>query len=951
MGANKHTTHSLFHPSKSLSQLTASEQIQKAVDIRNAPNIVSLDGKGHEVVSYSFDSDTERSQAQLCLGWVIDFSPYKGVYRVQCDGLTVEVTCTDNSGRGLPFSSGNPGVYPPGSRVIVYFRGLDQKSLILGSLPDLGVGKRLFSKQSLYAHANHMWHRIGCRKDQFHAKYADKFLTDYYGDGRPADTPVLGDFNKSNFMGGLINLSMWQLILRSSNSCGIWMNFLDDLMRQVSKNLQIWTPAGQINKYTTAGETFNYEGQALYDWEGLGVLKKPSSLKDWVNLDSNRNNDVRPEGETDNSYRTGVEPNGGKKGENITPFFRFQQYSGFFGHGGLREVRSLPKLENTGTPTTVSGIELGTSFGSETDTSNLNIMDEPKETSQVFRSSVNVSGTYNLQAAGGFSLERTVNMPCFWQKYEPYDEKGDRGDKDFQYCGSAENKAATLKGADVTGEVTQSLAKAVGVTDYHTREKYKPLYGFVGHEESSSGKDYVRVDPEQTRKEPPLSGYIRSLKTQQFMQDLPTVQVPAELKEGQELSYVTRTSGIYTTQDGGFLIRDAYGNEIRTGVNGIELYSVGDVTTVASRRSVTMAGDDLIATANKSLEMTAVQNDIRLQAFHNLETTSGVGGQGRTVIENRGKRELDAWVPEDTWGEDVSNSGIFMLAKSASVITYAKSLFTQCTGDIYSAAVNTWNFSKYKHQTKAGQHASMLIGSKDSEVCRGGFVTEPGKEVSLSNAFHVKGFLSVKNYAAIGSVLYVRDMIAANKSMYIGGSITAAGAIRPSDPRVAERSEDYVGPAAYAVDMVETAQEAGSDIEKETADKLFETVQPLYEEEMVGNVATVAQAGYSGRSQEQTGAGTFLFVMPASVSDTANSDYNKLDDFALDKFYAKLLESDGEGPFPGKTRWQEACCVVSTSTFEGVDPYTSSGQDQVEKYSTPKLVKPNEVFPAIVINQ
>ncbi len=420
-GLNQHTTILDTHPNQTVSQIQNQRLIQTIREIQNAPDAISLSGRGPEATTFDYDRDRRDSEAQLCIGWVVNFNPYDGLYRVQMDGLKTDLVCTDNSGRGLPFAPGTAGKYPADSRVVVYFRGLLEKGIILGSVPDAQDVSRFFSDNNLYAHDTHMWHRIGPRKDRYHAVYAKQFMSDYYGDGRPADTAALGDVSFSNFMGGLIDMSMWQLVLRTSNGCGIWMNFLDDLMRQVSRNFQLWTPAGQVNKYTSGGETFNYEGQALYDWEAIGMLKRPSGLSDWVEVDSFRAADADTETDEENSYRTEVEPIGGADGEKMTPFFRFEQHSGWFGHGGTRDVRSLPIESDT-----------------------INRMDEAKETAQVLRESVNVSGTFNLQAAGGFSLERTVNIPCFWRKYEQYDSEGDRGTEDFRYGDSTEDKTETL---------------------------------------------------------------------------------------------------------------------------------------------------------------------------------------------------------------------------------------------------------------------------------------------------------------------------------------------------------------------------------------------------------------------------------------------------------------------------------------------------------------------------
>ena len=119
-GQNNHNTRTGGHPVQSALQIQIRNLAQKFSDVRNAPAASSLTGRGGEVASFDFDNDLKAGSAQLCVGWVINYDAYKGIYRVQLGGKTVEITCTDNAGRGLPFAPGRPGMYPANSRVIVY---------------------------------------------------------------------------------------------------------------------------------------------------------------------------------------------------------------------------------------------------------------------------------------------------------------------------------------------------------------------------------------------------------------------------------------------------------------------------------------------------------------------------------------------------------------------------------------------------------------------------------------------------------------------------------------------------------------------------------------------------------------------------------------------------------------------------------------------------------------
>ena len=130
---------------------------------------------------------------------------------------------------------------------------------------------------------------------------------------------------------------------------------------------------------------------------------------------------------------------------------------------------------------------------------------------QLFRQSVNVNGTYTLQAAGGFALERMIDFPCYQNKFEPYEDKGDSGDNSYQYLGDSSDKVYTLEAEAGDNTVSKSVVRAMGVDDHYTKEKYKTLYAFIKHQ-----KDYVRVDDQEEHKPEGLNDYLSDLKSNQF---------------------------------------------------------------------------------------------------------------------------------------------------------------------------------------------------------------------------------------------------------------------------------------------------------------------------------------------------------------------------------------------------------------------------------------------------
>ena len=925
--SGRHTTSYSTHPNHQAGRILQKRQYRHLQARTESPNLNSLSGAGSDQMRHDYDSSRNLSLDSLCTGYITGYFPYDGIYTVQLAERKIAVACVDSHGRGLPLSTSRAAAYPPGSRVVVYYRGTEDvsvPSIILGSIPDLADSNRLFSDNTLYTSVNHLHSRIGPRKDLFPDAYSVSYSGHYFGDAQPTDSTCLGDLTFSNFMGGLLHINMWQAILRTSNGCGIWMNFIDELARYVSKNLQIWTPAGQINKYTNGCETYNYSGQALYDWEGLGMLRMPSKKKEWMSVDNERATDL----ETLQTTAEPVEPN-------MSPFFRFEQFNGWFGHGGMVGVKSLPE-----------------------DRPDIFDSRKPLTTSQLFRQTINASGVYTLQSYGGFGFERALSIPCYQSIREQFENDSDGLDEEYQFGGDSEDEVSTLQidPEETDKRIPDNIVKMLGVIDYFIREKYKSLYAFIKHK-----KDYQRVDSFRELKPDSLQPYVSALQTQQFMPSLATVSVKAELFATDEVDFVMRAAGFYFTPDGGILIQDSYGNEIRTGANGIEINSVSDITQTAHRRMVSMSGDDMILTANKSMDLTAVQNDIRVQAYNNTEITGGISGKGRTLIENRGVGEFDAWVDEEDVGEDIETTGLYLISKNASTIHYTDSIFTKCTNSAYYDYTKCWNYAADTYEVKAQAYMAALIGTKEERDSSSGVVLEPGKAACLGE-LNVKDHVTAEKSLNVNGNLILDGNILGGGYIRVGGNVCCKQVSEESDCEVAETQDDGttvdVPVGVYAKNAIQKMMGRYSGITEQEADKLYEDAIQHYDDEKVGHQATIDNVFVSGRNQEQYGTKEYFFIMPDYVNEIDKS--SGVSGFALSGFYEKFDKDDIglEGPFPGKTRWEEECCIVPKSVFSYNDGTTVRANDiydidthnGIKYYVKPELTTPDKVFSAVVIS-
>jgi hypothetical protein len=452
------------------------------------------------------------------VGTVQHSLPYEGSYLVRLINPSMLHTCTGGSGNGSAISVKESGVYAPNTTVICWWNG-DPASpgVILGAIPDSASSPYC---KSVYGTNIHLFGRMGVRKDLVSQKFSTEKDTPYFGDGGAVDVSSLGDFCRSNVMGGLIYMGLLQSIIRVADDCGIWLNHIDGLMRIVARTQQLWTPASAYERLNYANEAFDYKGYVVNTWEMLGRLQKPGGVDDWIKTDPSMLTDTEsPE------HVIGLQES------DSGPFYRAEEFHGWLGQGGMRSFKSLPG---------------GATYKPA----------EPVKTRQLLRETVTNTGNYIMQAAGMLMFSSKLNMPCFQQIKRYGDKENDLLDDGYAAKRDGEWKEA-VEQLEPSGEVHESIEQQLNANEALTQAEYKITQPFELHE-----KDYKRVDYQDSV--PPVQ--VEKLKTEQLLppQKTAEVQIDSEVKVRRTI----REAKFGLTEDGGFLIEDAFGNVVRTGAQG-----------------------------------------------------------------------------------------------------------------------------------------------------------------------------------------------------------------------------------------------------------------------------------------------------------------------------------------------------------------------------------------------
>ena len=141
--------------------------------------------------------------------------------------------------------------------------------------------------------------------------------------------------------------------------------------------------------------------------------------------------------------------------------------------------------------------------------------------------------------------------------------------------------------------------------------------------------------------------------------------------------YDTRHSYISLTPNGGIVLRDAWGSEIIMADGRITFNAAANIEIRSGSSVVVLGGDDVVAKAYNSVDISATNKDVRIKADGNLQMVSmkrGVLVQSKAVSD--GKPD---WKKV---GEDLESSGIVLKADNSTVTVTGMKASIQGTSQV-----------------------------------------------------------------------------------------------------------------------------------------------------------------------------------------------------------------------------------------------------------------------------
>lgn len=569
-------------------------------------------------------------------GRVVDVVPMMNSYRVQAENGQLYVCNLGTNTSHQPTGVRQSTTLSVGTAVLFVVPPQSHHGLIIAVDPDYITDPRNHrmdmivqgGRTGLYVEAAH---------DALLTRLRNRGGNPCFNAGRPLDSTSGGEWGYMAETGLGIHMDPFLTYLRVDEETGLFLFYHDQLARLAGHNLQVRSAVGEKEYLDDQQEAVSFAGSGPYPWERLGAWQ-------WCqeNFKELSSADVQKKLQ---EYSL-LEP----LKDDQQPWDRVRTYGGYLGQGHKQLIAvppyPLPESVNTYSEKSISrGV--------------LNIQHA-------------LDGAFALESAKRIYISKRSCIPVPKMMIRPEDE---RGDNETNY------KAAGLFGPDAAE--THKIASGFGVgqsqgpIELVRAAAILDMGAFTFNWQGLHPFHYHRRDwyvPEECDGYPVFRNQLPpnfcDLQHGQYLSAPPpsTVRVDHRLEE---VSYYPTESMFAMLEDGGIVIGDGFGSEIRMTGGSIELSAPGDINIRSGKNVNTYAGWDVILRANNSVDATANHGDVRAKAQHNIQILGGNDGYGGVLIESRAKCTSYDFTQV---GQKAQHSGIMLIAKDSPIVSYGADL-------------------------------------------------------------------------------------------------------------------------------------------------------------------------------------------------------------------------------------------------------------------------------------
>lgn len=273
-------------------------------------------------------------------------------------------------------------------------------------------------------------------------------------------------------------------------------------------------------------------------------------------------------------------------------------------------------------------------------------MADPGKDQGLLHYHVDSSGRFTMRSAGGILLERYDRIPVPKRRHYAWDPAGDKAD------GSPAEKRPFKVDEDPPMAIGLALADMAAWWDAQAYSRFVQF-----------GKDFDVA--KQADLKCPDDEYDRFGDGTENYRD-----------------YDTRHSYMGLTPNGGIVLRDAWGSEIVMADGRITFNAVSNIEIRSGSSVVVLGGDDVVAKAYNSVDLSATKKDVRIKAEGNLQVVSMTRG---VLVQSKAKSDADPSV-WDKSGEDLQSAGVVIKADTSSVVVAGQQAAVQGSDGVNIAA-------------------------------------------------------------------------------------------------------------------------------------------------------------------------------------------------------------------------------------------------------------------------
>jgi hypothetical protein len=552
-------------------------------------------------------------------GRVTDSIAYTNCHKVQF-GMWGSMWCQMMTSTALqPIGVRQINQLPVGCGVIVLWYKDDNSGIIVGVIPDAQTNSKTAMVDFISQQA-----RCGLLVDDAHnypVTLDNAALITDWSAGRPFDSTTVGEGGNITETGLLDFIDSFMAVKRVDEECGLWTFWTDQLTRLAGHNLHIFSAGAEQEDIDDEGEFNKVEGHTPYYWEALSAFEFGLTVSQDIPAECWQKT---PELQG----LSATEP----CDQHQLAFYRLRDFYGYWGQAHKRVV-CLPPVECSSSvwpalfnldATLVSSVGSDGCAMSSCVPQNLNLLKKKILYPGVFDEDLALTGRWAVRSAHEIIFSKHILIPAPKQMIRPEDPEGDNSGNykaaglDVFGRGSAHRVQGELDFPDTADDPCQ--IRAAGFLDTHAF-----VFNWIGehpfhyHENDwwlpdEADLNYLARDCHTIAFKPP---YFDELACHLLLQTPAAIPIKVDHRY-QKVKYYPNHSYFGMLADGGVVIGDGYGAELKMANGSVWITAPGDVNLMAGRSVVSWAGYDLIMRAKNCWDISATNGSGRLKAQKNL---------------------------------------------------------------------------------------------------------------------------------------------------------------------------------------------------------------------------------------------------------------------------------------------------------------------------------------------